>query len=81
MENLKIREISFSGQKQGENMKIQKFYWKSGRFRSYMYAFSAIHNVNIIILQKTDRIYTFFHNEKSLNIVFYDRYFYIHIFF
>ena len=35
MKNLKIGEISYSGQKQGENMKIGKFPWESGRLGSY----------------------------------------------
>ena len=35
MKNLKIREISFSGQKQGENSKIGKLRGKSGRLSSY----------------------------------------------
>ena len=37
MENLKIGKILSSGQKQGENTKIQKFSWKSGRLGSYAY--------------------------------------------
>ena len=35
MKNLKIRDISSSGQKQGENTKIGKFPRKSGRLGSY----------------------------------------------
>ena len=35
MKNLKIKEISSFGQKQGENMKIGKFPWESGRLGSY----------------------------------------------
>ena len=35
MENLKIGKISSSGQKQGENTKIQKFSQKSGSLGSY----------------------------------------------
>ena len=36
MKNLKIWEISSSGQKQGENTKIGKFPRKSGRLGSYV---------------------------------------------
>ena len=36
MKNLKIKEISSFGQKQGENTKIRKFSWESGRLGSYI---------------------------------------------
>ena len=36
MKNLKIKEISSSGQKQGENMKIGKFPAETGRLGSYV---------------------------------------------
>ena len=41
MKNLKIGEISSSGQKQGENTKIGKFPRESGRLGSYVYPFTA----------------------------------------
>ena len=41
MENPKIGKISSSGQKQGRNMKIEKFSQKSGRPGSYALDFES----------------------------------------
>ena len=49
MENPKIRKISSSGQKQGENMKIVNFSRESGRLASYGYR-------GILIYYRTERV-------------------------
>ena len=51
MKNLKIGEISSSGQKQGENTKIGKFPQKSGRLGSYV---KIIYNFVQGILKKVN---------------------------
>ena len=50
MKNLKIKEISSSGQKQGENTKIEKFPRETGRLGSY--AIITNKNKKKLILKK-----------------------------
>ena len=49
MKNLKIKEISSSGQKQGENTKIGKFPGESGRLGSYAVAEGLVSEAKIYL--------------------------------
>ena len=49
MKNLKIGEISSSGQNQAENTKIRKFPWKSRRLGSYANVMNPTHISNKIV--------------------------------
>ena len=72
MKNLKIKKISSSGQKQGENTKIRKFPQESGRLGSYAIAYTGVLNgyllQEMIIGRLTSRYLDFLNSFQIPNL-------------